>query len=101
MATTFDHKKESFFEALGFDKKDINDINIKLANSSKYIIMELPQQSELCEHIAKEFSYNELLFMATLFVTEKTGDIIKQNPEVLVAMKLKALFDELKDEEEH
>jgi hypothetical protein len=99
MATTFDHKKESFFEAVGFDQKDINDINVKLANSSKYIIMELPQQSELCEHIAKEFSYNELLFMATLFVTGKTGEIIKQHPEMLVAMKLKALFDELKDEE--
>ena len=98
MATIFDHKKESFFEALGFNEKDINDINVKLAKASKYIIMDLPQQSQLCEHIAKEFSYNELLFMATLFVTEKTAAIIGQNPQVLVAIKLKALFDELEDE---
>jgi hypothetical protein len=99
MATIFNHEKESLIEALGFNEKDVNSLNIKLANSSKYIIMEAPKHSELCQHIAEEFSYNELLFMATLFVTEKTSKIIKQNPEVLVAMKLKALLDELGNEE--
>ena len=62
--------------------------------------MDTPKHSELCEHIAKEFSYNELLFVTTLFVTEKTVKILDQNPEVLAAMQLKALLDQLKNEEE-
>lgn len=99
MATIFNHDKESFVDALGFDQKDLDSINMKLAKSSKYIIMEMPKQSELCEHIAKEFSYNELLFISTLFITEKTAGIIEQNPEVLAAMKLKALLEELGNEE--
>lgn len=99
MATVFNHEKDSFVESLGFDQNDLNSINNKLAHSSKYIIMEMPKQSELCEHIAKEFSYNELLFIATLFVTEKTANIIGQNPEVLAAMKLKALLEQLGSEE--
>jgi hypothetical protein len=100
MATIFNHNKKSLFEALGFDDNDLNNINMKLALSSKYIIIDTPKHSELCEHIAKEFSYNELLFVATLFVTEKTVKILDQNPEVLAAMQLKALLDQLKNEEE-
>ena len=99
MATIFNHEKQSFVEALGFDQKDLDSVNMKLAKSSKYIIMEMPKQSEICEHIAKEFSYTELLFVATLFVTEKTGAIIEKNPEVLAAMKLKALLEQLGSEE--
>ena len=100
MKTTFNHDKECFIEALGFDKGDVDSLNRKLANSSKYIIMEAPKHSELCQHIAEEFSYNELLFIATLFITEKTGNIIEQNPEVLAAMKLKSFLDQLKNEGE-
>jgi hypothetical protein len=99
MTTIFNHEKESLIEALGFNEKDVNSLNIKLANSSKYIIMEAPKHSELCQHIAEEFSYNELLFIATMFVSEKTANIIEQNPKVLAAKKLKALLDELRNEE--
>ena len=99
MATIFNHNKESLIEAIGFEESDLKSINMKLAVSSKYIIMETPKHSELCEHIAKEFSYNELLFIVTLFVTEKTSKILDQNPEVLATMQLKNLLDQLRDEE--
>ena len=100
MATVFNHKKESLIEALGFDDNDLDSLNMKLARSSKYIIMDMPKHSKLCEHIAEEFSYNELLFIATLYITEKTAAMIEQNPEVLAVMKLKALLDELGGEKE-
>jgi ribonucleoside-diphosphate reductase alpha chain len=61
MATVFDHSKESFVKALGFDDKDFAELNSKLAKTSQVMLLEQPQQSVLCEHIAKNFSYNELL----------------------------------------
>jgi hypothetical protein len=100
MATVFNHEKESFIEALGFDKEDVRDINIKLANSSKYIIMDTPKNSELCEHIAKEFSYNELLFIATLFIVDKTAKIVEQEPFLLATLQMKGLLDNLRNGEE-
>ena len=100
MATIFNHNKESLIEAIGFEESDLNSLNKKLASSSKYIIMETPKHSELCEHIAKEFSYNELLFVATLFITETTSKIVNQNSKILATMQLKTLLDQLKNEEE-
>lgn len=100
MATTFNHDKKCLIEALGFDKRDVDSLNKKLANSSKYIIMEAPKHSELCQRIAEEFSYNELLFIATMFITDKTAAIIEQNPEVLAAIKLKAFLEQLRNEGE-
>jgi hypothetical protein len=100
MSTVFNHEKESLVEALGFDQSDLKNINIKLAKSSKYIFMETPKQSKLCEHIAKEFSYNELLFVATLFVTEKTAEILEQSPFLVASLQMKDMLQKLRDGEE-
>ena len=99
MTTTFNHDKECLIEALGFDKRDVDNLNKKLANSSKYIIMDTPKNSELCEHIAKEFSYNELLFIATLFIVDKTAKILEENPFLLASMQMKDMLDTLRNGE--
>jgi hypothetical protein len=100
METIFDHKKKSFAEALNFDLNDMQQINIKLAKMSKHMIMTTCQQSELCEEIAKTFSYNELLFITTLFVTEKTADIMGQHPQLIAMVQLKEMLEDLTKEEE-
>ena len=100
MATIFDHSKESLDEALGFDSKDIHDINVKLADISKHMIMTTCKQSELCERIASTFSYNELLFIATLYVTQKTADIVEENPLLVKMMHLKARLEDLDPKQE-
>ena len=100
MATVFDHSKESFVEALGFDSKDIHDINVKLADISKHIIMTTCKQSELCEKIASTLSYNELLFVATLYVTQKTAEIVEENPVLVKMMHLKSMLEDLESEQE-
>lgn len=92
MATTFDHSKESFVKALGFDDKDFAELNSKLAKTSQIMLLEQPQQSVLCEHIAKNFSYNELLLIATLFVVDKTAKIIEENPQLLAMVALREIF---------
>ena len=98
--TTFDHTKDSFIKAIGFEEKDAVQLNINLANMSKHIVMTQCKQSELCEEIAKTFSYNELLLIATLFVTEKTADIMEKNPSLGAISHLHKLLSELKDENE-
>lgn len=100
MATVFDHSKESFVEALGFDLNDMHSINVKLADISKHIIMTTCKQSELCEKIASTFSYNELLFVATLYVTEKTANIVEENPALIKMMHLKSMLEDLESEQE-
>lgn len=100
MATVFDHSKESFLEALGFDSNDVHSINVKLADISKHMIMTTCKQSELCEKIASTLSYNELLFVATLYVTQKTADIVEENPLLVKMMHLKSMIEDLESEQE-
>lgn len=97
---TFDHKKESFIEAIGFEEKDMDELNTNLANMSKHVIKTSCKQSELCEEIAKVFSYNELLLIATLYVTEKTADIVNKNPSIISTILLSRLIKDLEADEE-
>lgn len=100
MATKFDHTKECFTEAIGFDSKDMRDLSEKLADMSKFIIKNEPKISELTEEIAGVFSYNELLIMATTQIIEKTKIIISKHPELLLTGVLKDILDALESEEE-
>lgn len=100
METTFDHTKTSLKEAMRFDDNDMHQIHSKLADMSRYILRTSCPQGELCEEIAKIFSYNELLFITTLFVMEKTGDIVGQNPQLIAMMHLKEMLEGLNKEEE-
>lgn len=100
MPTTFNHEKNSFIEALGLDGQDLESINMKLAKASRYIIMESPKQSELCELIAKEFSYKELLFVATLFIVDKTTAMVNENPKIVSNMLFSKFLDKLRNGEE-
>jgi hypothetical protein len=100
METIFDHSKKSLAESLNFDANDVHQVTTKLANMSKYVLMTSCEQSELCEEIAKTFSYNELLFVTTLFVMEKTAHIVGQHSELVTMMQLRDMLDNLKKEEE-
>jgi len=100
METMFNHTKDCFRKAIGFDKNDMKEINAKLAKMSRHIIMTQCKQSELCEEIAKEFSYNELLFIATLFITEKTAMIVRADANISELMQLVELLKELKEKGE-
>jgi hypothetical protein len=97
METMFNHAKDCFREAIGFDDNDMNQINAKLTNMSKHIILTQCKQSKLCEEIAKEFSYTELLFIATLFVTEKTAMIVGRDTNISELVQLIELLKELKE----
>lgn len=94
MATIFNHDKECFRESLGFDKNDIEEMNKKLAKTSQIMLLDQPKQSELCEHIAKEFSYNELLLMSTMYIVDRTAQIIGENPQMLALIALQKFFKE-------
>jgi len=100
METIFDHKKKSLAESLNFDLNDMHEINSKLASMSQHVLITACEQSELCEEIAKTFSYNELLFIATLFVMEKTVHIVGQHPQLVAMMKLRDMLEGLNKEEE-
>jgi hypothetical protein len=100
METIFDHSKKSLAESLNFDANDVHQVNSKLADMSKHVIMTACEQSQLCEEIAKTFSYNELLFITTLFVTEKTALIVGQYPQLVAMMKLRDMLEGLNKEEE-
>jgi len=92
MATVFDHSKKSFVDALGFDPKDIAEMNSKLADISKVMLLEQPEQSELCQKIAETFSYNELLLLTTLYVVDKTAQIIDENPILVKILLLEKML---------
>ena len=94
METTFDHKKKSLGGALGLDTEDIHQVNTKLANMSKHVIMTTCKQSELCEYIAQNFSYNELLLIGTLYVVDKTAQIIEENPQMVTLLMLQKFMKE-------
>ena len=85
----FDHTKEETLEAIGFTSNDLESLNHKLANVSKLIILEQPKQSKVTERIAEIFSYNELLVIATMFITDKTLDMVKNNPLLAIVELLK------------
>lgn len=85
----FDHTKEETLEAIGFTKDDLECLNHKLANISKLIILEQPKQSEVLQRIAERFSYNELLVVTTMFVVDKTLDMVKNNPLLAITELLK------------
>ena len=85
----FDHTKEETLEAIGFTSNDLESLNHKLANISKLIILEQPKQSKVTQRIAETFSYNELLIIATMFITDKTLDMVKNNPLLAIAELLK------------
>jgi len=97
MATIFNHDKNCFRESLGFDAKDIEEMNIKLAKTSQIMLLDQPKQSELCEHIAKEFSYNELLLMSTMYIVDKTAQIIEENPEMVTLLVLQKFMKEQRE----
>jgi hypothetical protein len=85
----FDHTKEETLEAIGFTKDDLESLNHKLANISKLIILEQPKQSVVIQKIAETFSYKELLVVATMFVVDKTLDMVKNNPLLAIVELLK------------
>ena len=92
----FDHTKDaSFLESLGLEEKDMQEINVKFASISKFILTKEPKKSELVEKITQTFSYNELLLATTFFVIDKTTAlIIKDNPMVAMLAALSQLKEE-------
>jgi hypothetical protein len=85
----FDHTQSDTTKALGLTDNDIESLNHKLANLSKFIILEQPKQSQVSQRIAETFSYNELIVIATMFVTDKTLEMVKDNPLVALLGLLK------------
>jgi hypothetical protein len=91
----FDHTKDlDFLEALGMSEKDLQELNMKFAKMSHFIITKTPKKSELIEEIAKTFSYNELLFACTFFVMDKTAQIVQENAMVALLGALSSLKKE-------
>lgn len=91
----FDHtKNDSFLEAIGMSEEDMKDLNMKFAKMSHYIITDTPQESKLIEKIAETFSYNELLLACTFFVTDKTAQIVQENPLITVLAAIRELKKE-------
>lgn len=90
----FNHSKDlNFAETLGFSKEDVKEVNMKFAKISHFIVTKDPlKESELVEEITKTFSYNELLFATTIFITEKTAEIVKGNPKILMLAALRKNF---------
>ena len=99
MSTKIDHNKDSIKDVLSFDDKDMEQITLKLAKLSQSILIGEISQGKLCEDIAKTFSYNELLFVATMFVTDKTSMILEQAPELMAMIKFREMFNKFKEEE--
>jgi hypothetical protein len=85
----FDHTKKETLEAIGFTENDLENLNHKLANTSKFIILRQPKQSEVSQRIAETFSYNELILIATMFVTDKTLEMLKDKPVLALSILLK------------
>lgn len=85
----FDHTQSDTTKALGFTDSDLECLKEKLANLSKYAILEQPKQSQVSQKIAETFSYNELIVIATMFVVDKTLEIVKDNPLVAILGLLK------------
>ena len=92
----FDHTKDlDLLESLGLSENDLQELNVKFAQISQFILTKTPKKSEIVEKIAQTFSYNELLLATTFFVMDKTLLIIKENP--MVAML--AALSQLKNDE--
>ena len=85
----FDHTQSDTTRALGLTENDLECLTEKLAKLSKYAILEQPKQSMIGQKIAETFSYNELIIVSTMFVIEKTLDMVRDNPLVSVLGLLK------------
>lgn len=93
----FDHTKDAnFLESLGLEEKDMQEINVKLAQMSEFILIKSPKKSELVEKIAQTFSYKELLLVTTFFVIDKTDTIIKDNPILTMLIAISELKNDKK-----
>lgn len=91
----FDHTKDlDLLESLGLSENDLQELNVKFASISHFILTKTPKKSEIVEKIAQTFSYNELLLATTFFVLDKTALIIKDNPMVTMLAALLQLKKE-------
>lgn len=91
----FDHTKDlDLLESLGLSENDLQELNVKFASISHFILTKTPKKSEIVEKIAQTFSYNELLLATTFFVIDKTALIIKDNPMVAMLAALSQLKKE-------
>lgn len=85
----FDHTKDlDLLESLGLSENDLQELNVKFASMSHFILTKEPKKSEIVEKIAQTFSYNELILATTFFVIDKTALIVKENPMVAMLAAL-------------
>jgi len=77
----FDHTKDSLFEAMGFSEDYLQEHAEKCsAISMKIISGKIEKTSSIAEEIVNTFSYNDLVYISTMFVGSETERILKDNP---------------------
>lgn len=93
----FNHDKNSLAEALGISEKHLDEITTKLSTLALDVIKSDGfKPSHLAEKIANEFSYSELIFVATQYLMEKIKFYEEQKREMITDV-LKKLLRDLED----
>lgn len=82
-----DHSKSSFPEAVGFKKKDLNDLQDKTGNIFKDYVRKHSKMSIVTEQLRNTLSYDELLLVATIYITEKADEMhntVKEITDIII-----------------
>lgn len=82
-----DHSKSSFPEAVGFKEKDLNDLQDKTSDIFKDYVRKHSKMSIVTEQLRDTLSYDELLLIATIYITEKADEMhntVKKITDIII-----------------
>lgn len=97
MKMEFNHDKSSLAEALGISEKHLEEIGNKLSTIAiDTIKADHSKPSHIAEKIVHEFSYNELIFVATQYIMDKIESFEEHKKEIITSA-LKKLLRDLED----
>lgn len=80
----FDHTKEDITSAMGITDKQLDKLMLWGSEISKKLILGKISNIEIAERISAELTDEEIIFLAVLFIQQKTDNINKALPKEII-----------------
>jgi hypothetical protein len=102
MSLKFDHSRNTLSESMGMSEEQLYELAEKMADISSYFIKNKDKigKSEVAEKIALEFSYSELIFIATGKIFESIDNALEKQQELFSILEKLSGMMKSKDKDE-
>lgn len=93
-------KTSKFPSSIGMDAKEEDTIVMKFAMLTRTALVSDISPEEIHKKIKEDFSYEELLFATTLFIMQKTLDLVDNDPQLQFILKMVKNFKDMRQGDE-